>query len=73
MISKVKLLSAIFVGFVAVSAVLSKSTAQDSFKDKTLTFIIGYSPGGSFDLYVRVMRGTSTSICLVIRPGSSKR
>jgi hypothetical protein len=45
MISKVKLLSAIFVGFVAVSAVLSKSTAQDSFKDKTLTFIIGYSPG----------------------------
>jgi tripartite-type tricarboxylate transporter receptor subunit TctC len=25
------------------------------YKDKTLTFIVGYSPGGSFDLYARVI------------------
>ena len=29
--------------------------AQDFYKDKTLTIIVGYSPGGSFDLYARVM------------------
>lgn len=28
--------------------------AQD-YKDKTLTIIVGYSPGGSFDLYARVL------------------
>src|SRR5512139_1269477 len=25
------------------------------YKDKTLTIIVGYSPGGSFDLYARVL------------------
>lgn len=29
--------------------------AQDFYKDKTLTVIVGYSPGGSFDLYARVL------------------
>jgi tripartite tricarboxylate transporter family receptor len=29
--------------------------AQDYYKDKTVTFIVGYSPGGSFDLYARVI------------------
>ncbi len=29
--------------------------AQDFYKDKTLTIIVGYSPGGSFDLYARVL------------------
>ncbi len=29
--------------------------AQDLYKDKTLTIIVGYSPGGSFDLYARVI------------------
>ena len=28
--------------------------AQD-YKDKTLTIVVGYSPGGSFDLYARVL------------------
>jgi tripartite-type tricarboxylate transporter receptor subunit TctC len=28
---------------------------QDFYKDKTLTIIVGYSPGGSFDLYARVL------------------
>jgi tripartite-type tricarboxylate transporter receptor subunit TctC len=29
--------------------------AQDYYKDKTVTIIVGYSPGGSFDLYARVI------------------
>ena len=29
--------------------------AQDAFKDKTLTFIVGYSPGGTYDQYTRLM------------------
>lgn len=32
----------------------STARAQD-YKDKTLTTIVGYSPGGSFDLYARVL------------------
>src|SRR5919106_2125067 len=29
--------------------------AQDFYKDRTLTIVVGYSPGGSFDLYARVL------------------
>jgi tripartite-type tricarboxylate transporter receptor subunit TctC len=29
--------------------------AQDFFKDKTLTFIVGYSPGGTYDQYTRLI------------------
>ena len=29
--------------------------AQDFFKDKTLTFIVGYSPGGTYDQYTRLL------------------
>ncbi len=29
--------------------------AQDEFKDKTLTFIVGYSPGGTYDQYTRLL------------------
>ena len=28
---------------------------QDAFKDKTLTFIVGYSPGGTYDQYTRLL------------------
>jgi len=31
------------------------ASAQDYYKDKTVTIIVGYSPGGSFDLYARVL------------------
>jgi tripartite-type tricarboxylate transporter receptor subunit TctC len=31
------------------------SQAQDFYKDKTIRFIVGYSAGGSFDLYTRVI------------------
>jgi tripartite-type tricarboxylate transporter receptor subunit TctC len=32
-----------------------RAAAQDFFKDKTIHFIVGYSPGGSFDLYTRTI------------------
>ena len=50
MISIVPALLAIFVALGAVQSV----SAQE-YKDKTLTFVVGYSPGGSFDLYARVI------------------
>jgi tripartite-type tricarboxylate transporter receptor subunit TctC len=33
----------------------ASAQAQDFYKDKTVRFIVGYSPGGSFDLYTRVI------------------
>ena len=36
-------------------AATSSAWAQELYKDKTLTIIVGYSPGGSFDLYARVL------------------
>lgn len=35
--------------------VQSVAQGEDFYKDKTLTIIVGYSPGGSFDLYARVL------------------
>ena len=32
-----------------------EAEAQDFYKDKTIRFVVGYSPGGSFDLYTRVI------------------
>ena len=31
------------------------TAAQDVYKDKTLTFIVGYSPGGTYDQYTRMI------------------
>jgi tripartite-type tricarboxylate transporter receptor subunit TctC len=31
------------------------TVAAQDYKDKTVTIVVGYSPGGSFDLYARVM------------------
>jgi tripartite-type tricarboxylate transporter receptor subunit TctC len=33
----------------------ASAQAQDVFKDKTLTFIVGYSPGGTYDQYTRLI------------------
>ncbi|HEX9455016.1 MAG TPA: tripartite tricarboxylate transporter substrate-binding protein, partial [Candidatus Binatia bacterium] len=42
--------------FVIVLIVSSQWPAgAQEYKDKTLTFVVGYSPGGSFDLYARVI------------------
>ena len=38
-----------------VFSLASSLQAQEFFKDKTLTFIVGYSPGGTYDQYTRLM------------------
>lgn len=34
---------------------VTAAPAQDIYKDKTLTFIVGYSPGGTYDQYTRLI------------------
>jgi tripartite-type tricarboxylate transporter receptor subunit TctC len=51
---------AILISFALVIVFMSgafeaPTQAQDFYKDKTVRFIVGYSPGGSFDLYTRVI------------------
>ena len=41
--------AAVLIGFA------SGTPAQDVYKDKTLTFIVGYSPGGTYDQYTRLI------------------
>lgn len=43
----------LFIGMIVASP--PSARADDYYKDKTLTIIVGYSPGGSFDLYARVL------------------
>jgi tripartite-type tricarboxylate transporter receptor subunit TctC len=52
MIGFLKLVSA---ACIVLAAGASSVRAQDFYKDKTIRFIVGYSPGGSFDLYTRVI------------------
>jgi len=53
---KVTRLVQITVAFLALAVAATSSVqAQDFYKDKTFTVIVGYSPGGSFDLYARVL------------------
>jgi Tripartite tricarboxylate transporter family receptor len=52
---KIKLIIGLVVGMFGASTSACIAASQDVFKDKTLTFIVGYSPGGSFDLYARVI------------------
>ena len=46
---------AVIVAAVWVTASTIPVQAQDFYKDKTVRLIVGYSPGGSFDLYTRVI------------------
>jgi len=48
-------LVAIVVGLGAIGAARSAERPAGFYKDKTFTIIVGYSPGGSFDLYARVL------------------
>ena len=48
------ILLALLIGLMAGVLDASAQT-QDFYKDKTIRFIVGYSPGGSFDLYTRVI------------------
>ncbi|MEA2657486.1 MAG: hypothetical protein QOF64_64, partial [Candidatus Binatota bacterium] len=51
--SKLWLVVLFTAGFVGSSPAAAR--AQDFFKDKTLTFIVGYSPGGTYDQYTRLI------------------
>src|SRR5918992_4486558 len=49
-----------FISFMVTTACLivaatAPSLAQDFYKDKALTFIVGYSPGGTYDQYSRLI------------------
>jgi hypothetical protein len=55
MISRVKFLGLLVVTVAAVATSAFTANAQDFYKDKTIHFIVGYSPGGSFDLYTRTI------------------
>jgi tripartite-type tricarboxylate transporter receptor subunit TctC len=37
------------------AVVMPSAEAQDVYRDKTLTFIVGYSPGGTYDQYTRLI------------------
>ena len=50
----IKCLRALALAGVLIIASQGAVGAQE-YKDKTLTFVVGYSPGGSFDLYARVL------------------
>jgi tripartite-type tricarboxylate transporter receptor subunit TctC len=52
---RVRKLLSFAVAAMAFAGVPPTVPAQDFYKDKTLTIIVGYSPGGSFDLYARVI------------------
>jgi tripartite-type tricarboxylate transporter receptor subunit TctC len=39
----------------AAISLASTAQAQEFLKDKTLTFIVGYSPGGTYDQYTRLI------------------
>jgi tripartite-type tricarboxylate transporter receptor subunit TctC len=56
MITRIKILFVIIVSAAAVAISLaSTGQAQEFLKDKTLTFIVGYSPGGTYDQYTRLI------------------
>ena len=51
----VRKLFLVIIAILSIAAAYSSARAQDYYKDKTLTIVVGYSPGGSFDLYARVL------------------
>ncbi len=42
-------------GFAIIVCVASTATAEEFYKGKTIRFIVGYSPGGGFDTYTRLI------------------
>src|ERR1041385_6800489 len=46
---------AVLMSAVFAITVTTQARAQDFFQDKTLTFIVGYSPGGTYDQYTRLL------------------
>lgn len=55
MLHSIKGYLALITAAAALAGVVAAAQAQDIFKDKTLTFIVGYSPGGTYDQYTRLI------------------
>ena len=55
MVKRIKILFVIIVITAAAIGFASMVEAQEFLKDKTLTFIVGYSPGGTYDQYTRLI------------------
>ena len=54
MIERIRILFTIITAAAAIGFA-STAQAQEFLKDKTLTFIVGYSPGGTYDQYTRLI------------------
>ncbi len=50
-----KRLAVVALALALIAGSETAARAQEYYKDKTLTIVVGYSPGGSFDLYARVI------------------
>jgi tripartite-type tricarboxylate transporter receptor subunit TctC len=55
MINRWKNLFTLLTAAVSLLGAVNAAPAQDIYKDKTLTFIVGYSPGGTYDQYTRLI------------------
>lgn len=55
MINRWKNLFTLLTAAVSLLGAAFTAPAQDIYKDKTLTFIVGYSPGGTYDQYTRLI------------------
>jgi hypothetical protein len=55
MVKKLKLIIAAIVGITLLTGVPFTAAAEDFFKGKTLTFVVGFSAGGGFDTYTRLI------------------
>jgi tripartite-type tricarboxylate transporter receptor subunit TctC len=54
MINRIKILPVIVIA-AAVIFCFGSASAQEFYKDKVITFIVGYSPGGTYDQYTRLI------------------
>ncbi|MBI1894152.1 MAG: hypothetical protein HYS14_08595, partial [Candidatus Rokubacteria bacterium] len=46
---------AIAVGLVLLAGAPAKSSTHDFYKDKTIRFVVGFAPGGGYDLAARIV------------------
>jgi tripartite-type tricarboxylate transporter receptor subunit TctC len=50
-----RVMLALCAGMALAGSIASRAQGQEFYKDKTIRFIVGYSAGGSFDLYTRTI------------------
>ena len=55
MSEKAKLWLVLILAAVVAVSLVSTAPAQEFYKDKTINFIVGYSPGGTYDQYTRLI------------------